>query len=1047
MTDSSSSLDAPAPVSPQPWSAPELTGWGRLPMHAVPHTDPAYRLELDDTWRFQLLAAPHSNLAGRWARIEVPSCWTMQDFDDIHGVGDVPQYTNVQMPWPDPPPHPPAANPTGVYEREVVVPADWAGRRIVLHVGAAESVLTVWINGIDIGVGKDSHLASEFEVTHAVAIGEPNTVRLSVVKWSDASFVEDQDHWWHGGITRSVFLYATDPLYLADVHVSAGLVPITDWSDYLSEDGTATGSLRVDLEIQAARGTLPAGWSISAVLDGPGFDTGIELGQDEEYAADAVAHDRTSDWLGLARISATVPGVRPWSAETPVLHDLTVRLHRADGAVADEARYRIGFRQIEIVDDDLLVNGERIYFRGVNRHDFHPLTGRVVSSAEMREDLATIKRFGFNAVRTAHYPNDPALLDAADELGLYVIDEADIEAHDHAHELANDPRYLPAFVDRVSRMALRDKNHPSVVIWSLGNESDYGANHDAAAGWLRRYDPTRPIHYEGAIKDDWCSPQTVSDLVCPMYPAIDALVEHARSGRQTKPLIMCEYSHAMGNSNGTLAEYWEAIESHPGLQGGFIWEFWDHGILQRTADGRPAGVAGAGRFADGVAAPGYRWAYGGDFGDLPHDGNFCADGLVFPDRTPKPAMFEHRELAAPVRLEPIETGEPVTPGVGWLRVRLRNRQHFRDLSWLAGQWRLVTADGEPRTAPASLPHIAPGGAAMVLVPRQLSAGLPVHGEVWLILRLTTARDESWAPAGTEVCLARVCVRPEDRDRSSRARTKPASAQDSGSAAVSISVDDDGLLVHPLLARAPALSLWRAPTDNDRSGGIAERWLKWGLQAPPRSLVDIERHGARTVVRCEYATAAGPVTHKQILSPLIDAYGRPAILVQESAALPTELTDVARVGTVFETATWLENAEWFGTGPWESYPDRNVGGLVNRYRARTETLFTPYLRPQESGGRNGVRWFCLNSADGSGIKVHLDVPRQVSIARYRAHDLATATHHDELVPLDRCVVHVDAAHRGLGTASCGPDTLPPYLVGPGVYRWAWILSSPDLSEVP
>ena len=1022
------------------WQSPELTGWGRVPMHAVPHTDPALRAELDGVWRFQLLPSPQAvgqadTTAERWTSIEVPGCWTVQNFEDLHDVRDLPQYTNVQMPWPGPPPHTPAINPTGVYEREFAVPSGWAGRRIVLHVGAAESAVSAHVNGIAVGVGKDSHLASEFDVTRAIEPGAPNTVRLTVVKFSDASFVEDQDQWWHGGLTRSVFLYATDPLYLADVHINAGL-------DRRAEDGVstaATGILTVDVKVQAAGGVLPDGWSISGVLDGLG-----ELGPDRQYAEDMVAHDRVSGWLGLARISATVPDVRPWSAETPDLYGLTVRLHRADGSVVDRARYRIGFRRTEIVGTDLLVNGRRVYLRGVNRHDFDPLTGRVVTREQMREDLCTMKRFGFNAVRTSHYPNDPALLDLADELGFYVIDEADVETHDHAHELAGDPRYLSAFSDRVSRMALRDKNHPSVIIWSLGNESDYGVNHDTAAGWLRGYDPSRPIHYEGAIKDDWLRAQPASDLVCPMYPAIADIVAHAASGRQTKPLIMCEYSHAMGNSNGTLAEYWQAIEATPGLQGGFIWEFWDHGILQSVETGRPAGRAGVGHYAEGVTAPGYRWAYGGDFGDIPNDGNFCADGLVFPDRTPKPAMYEHREIAAPVRLELVDPPLPhagadddaARPAHLRPRLLLRNRQHFRDLSWLTGEWRLVISEQEPRIAPAVLPAVRPGDATPIPVPGHLFADLPAHGEVWLVLRLTTARDESWAPTNTEVCLPGLCLRAEDRALTSRSRTTvPPNAGP-------VDVSDDGFLKHPLLARSPTLSLWRAPTDNDRCGGVAGRWQDWGLDNLIRKITAIERDDTRTVVRAEYTTGAGQVLHEQSFSPLIDADSRPAILVEECAVLPAGLDDVARVGSVFETAAWLPDAQWFGPGPWESYPDRRSAGAVGRHRLPTAALFTPYLRPQESGGRHGVRWFALTGPDRPGISIHLDEPRQVSVTAHRAADLAAAAHHDELVPQERCVVHIDAAHRGLGTASCGPDTLPEYLVGPGTYRWSWVLCTTD-----
>ncbi|MFG1679623.1 glycoside hydrolase family 2 TIM barrel-domain containing protein [Nonomuraea sp. NPDC049269] len=1030
----------PVPLA-RPWSAPELTGLRRLPAHAVPRTGTS----LNGRWRFQLLPCPEAPLSAHWTSIEVPSCWTMCDFDDIHGVRDLPQYTNVTMPWPELPPAPPPANPTGVYERTVEVPAEWAGRRIVLHVGAAESVLIAQVNGVQVGIGKDSHLAAEFDVTQVVRPGEVDTVRLTVVKWSDASFIEDQDQWWHGGITRSVFLYSTDPLHLADVRVTA----------------RSDGELSVEATARSAAGSLPEGWWAAASLTGPVRPTGpcnaerVYLRVDEEFAALLAEREQDSPWLGRTRLRAGLPGVQPWSAETPVLYGLTVRLHRPDGTVADETRLRVGFRDVEIDGRDLLVNGTRVLLRGVNRHDFHPVTGRVVSVEDMRADLVTMKRFGFNALRTSHYPNDPALLDLADELGLYVVDEADIESHAHAVEIADDPAYLPAFLDRVSRMALRDGNHPSVIIWSLGNESDFGANHAAAAGWLRHHDPTRPVQYEGAIKYDFTDGAAASDIVCPMYASIEEIVGHARSGRQNRPLILCEYSHAMGNSNGSLADYWTAIESTPGLQGGFIWEFWDHGLSQRLSDGRPGVEPDAGGGAEGVVPPGHRWAYGGDFGDVPNDGGFCADGVVFPDRTPKPVMYEHRELATPIRLTLVGDG----------LVRVHNRQQFRDLSWLVGEWKLVTDSPDRRgdgldardrdgldtrhrdclTWAADLPAIQPGASAVVELPARLMAALPARGEAWLTLVATTRDDELWAGAGSVVCMPQIRLRAEDRDLLTRAGTVHARdtgagavhARDSGIPWQPVEVDHDGLIAHPLLASPPMLSLWRAPTDNDRLGGHAARWAAQGLPELSRSLVEVVRRDGRITVRADYRTGAGIVVpHEQVLVPLRDG-----LLIHELAILPGELDDVARVGVVWETVAGFDEVEWFGQGPWESYPDRCTGAPVGGYRARVDDLFTPYLRPQESGGRHAVRRFELRGS-GRGIAVHLDEPGQVGITRFRAADLDAAAHHDELVRRERCVVHIDAAHRGLGTASCGPDTLPPYRIGPGAHRWSWILSWSD-----
>jgi Beta-galactosidase/beta-glucuronidase len=483
------------------------------------------------------------------------------------------------MPFLGRPPEIPEVNPTGVYEREFELPAGWDGRRVVLHVGAAESVLIVELNGREIGVGKDSHLASEFDLTPHLRPGS-NTLRLTVVKWSDATYIEDQDQWWHGGISRSVFLYATGPVYLADVKTIAGLA-----------DDLSTGTL--DLTgIVGFSGVAPEpGWTIEARVAnfepaqrgeaplpaGPGWPadpTEKELLRRHTAGGSLTEVERAETWpaldhrlepplAGEVRLRVEIPGVEAWSSEHPHLYPLTVTLRSPTGETVEEHSLRIGFRRVDIVGLDLLINGARVFLRGVNRHDFDQHTGRVISAESMRADLVQMKQFGFNAVRTSHYPNDPVFLDLTDELGLYVIDEADIESHAFQSTLCDDSRYLNQWATRVSRMAERDKNHPSVILWSLGNESGHGTNHEAAAAWLRSYDQSRPLHYEGAIRFDWTSDQQVSDLTCPMYPEIGAIVEHARSGRQRHPLIMCEFSHAMGNSNGSRVLGRNRVDARP----------------------------------------------------------------------------------------------------------------------------------------------------------------------------------------------------------------------------------------------------------------------------------------------------------------------------------------------------------------------------------------------------------------------------------------------------------------------------------------------------
>ncbi|HSM33742.1 MAG TPA: glycoside hydrolase family 2 TIM barrel-domain containing protein, partial [Anaerolineae bacterium] len=716
---------------PAPWLDPELVARGREPMHALAH-DPG--LSLDGTWRFELLPNPDALPSGGWRDITVPGCWTRQD------TADLPHYTNVQMPFAGEAPHAPRRNPTGLYERDFELPVAWSDKRVVLHVGAAESVVLVTLNGHRIGIGKDSHLASEFDISEHVCAGS-NRLQLMVVKWSDATFIEDQDQWWHGGLTRSVYLYATEPIYLADVAVDAAL----------GEDGRS-GRLDIRVQVGGVRSDLAPGWTVEAQLEGSdvvlaGSPASFELPywasdpaeravirRHELYGAGGMG-EASARWdalqphleparTGSVKLSMHVPRVDAWSAESPRLYPLEVRLRRPDGSLADSSVIRVGFRTVEVRGTDLLINGERVLIRGVNRHEFDQHTGRVVSRDDMRADLVAMKRHGFNAVRTAHYPNHPAFLDLTDELGLYVVDEADIESHAFQATLCDDPRYLAQWVARVSRMVLRDRNHPSVCAWSLGNESGYGANHEAAAAWLRRHEPTRPLHYEGAIRFDWAGGERATDLVCPMYPEISAIVEFAQSGRQDRPLIMCEYSHAMGNGSGTLAEYWDAIESTPGLQGGFIWEWRDHGLLQELPDGRT------------------RWAYGGDFGDTPHDGPFVTDGLVWPDGTPKPALREAQYLNAAARVTEVDADRGV--------IVVANRLHFRDLGWLAATWELADDGVVVAAGKVELPPVAPGQSAEVPLPGWRDPD-ETGAERWLTIRFVTRADEAWAPGGTELC--------------------------------------------------------------------------------------------------------------------------------------------------------------------------------------------------------------------------------------------------------------------------------------------------------
>lgn len=978
------------------WESPETTSVNRLTPQPLSNDNVE---SLNGTWRFQLVDAPYAEPSGSWCAVAVPSLWTMGD------VGDPPQYTNVQMPFDEQPPFVPASNPTGVYERSFTVPEPWSDRRIVLRIGGFEGVLRIELNGDVVGMAKDGRIAAEFDITAELLQGA-NTLRLIISKWSDATFIEDQDQWWHAGITRDVGLLSTPRTHVDRLQLTPSMA-------------ADRGILRLRATLAFAGGLAEAGHRLRIRIPELEFETAIAPSNGVTEPPTSKVHQAlarawfTSEFVGcpapeelagLLRqwepaaagncdVTLDLPGVTPWSAERPKLYDLHIDHLDTQGEAVEQFNYRLGFRSVVVDGRELLVNGQPVMLQGVNRHDFHPRTGRVLSVADIREDLLELKRWNVNAIRTSHYPNDPALLCAADELGFYVVAEANIESHAHMHTIADDPRYLSAFVDRVSRLVQRDLHHASVVLWSLGNESGYGANHEAAASWVRRYDATRPLHYEGAIRGDWSTGHSVTDVVCPMYPSIAAIVRFAESGRQTRPLIMCEYSHAMGNSNGSLAEYWDAIERHPGLQGGFIWEMWDHGLVQTMDDGSE------------------RYAYGGDFGEARHDGNFCCDGVFFPDRTAKPAMHEFKQLGAPLVITALEPAEG--------RFLIRNRQFFLGsedycLKWELSEDGVVVAEGQ-----TEMPEVAPRSTTAFILDlapeRQQGAG-----ERFLTMSVLRRDASPWAAPMSEVGWAQFPLPSVPTlPQVARARTKA-------------NILRDGDILLDAMQVRPRLSLWRAPTDNDRIGGAAERWHHWGVRDLERRIDEVEHLGNDGMsFASHWQTASGTsIEHQQIV---VGCEG--GIRVREHVFIPADLDDLARVGIAF-TLPFAQEVEWFGAGPHETYPDRSLA-RIGRWSRPGDRTQVDYIRPQSNGARLAVRW--LNLRIGRELWcITNDVPRQMSFIPYSEAELADAGHREELGTAERTVIHIDAAHRGLGTASCGPDILERYRVPTGVHSWTWSL---------
>ncbi len=1029
------------------WTQPELAGLGLLPARAklYPFPDQAAELSRDRTasawfnslngdWRFHLAprpeavpddaAAPGFDDSG-WDTLPVPANWTM------HGH-DRPHYTNVRMPFDNAPPTVPEENPTGIYRTAFTVPADWAGRRIVLHVGAAESVLHVWVNGRAVGMGKDSRLPQEFDITGFVAPGETGLLACAVIKWSDASFVEDQDQWWMGGIHREVFLYSTGRTWIDDVFARA--IP-----DATLKDGRLTVTTRL-ASLDAPRD----GWEVRAQLFDAAGRPVLEAPLSGRVKADPTTHNPYRGPLNTVTLEAEVPAPALWSSETPNLYTVVVSLHDGEGPAVEATSCRVGFRRVELGDRELLINGKAVMIAGMNRHEHHPVRGKAITREDMIADIVLMKRFNVNAVRCSHYPNAEAWYDLCDEYGLYLIDEANIEAHAYLHQICADPRYATQFLERGLRMVERDKNHASVIVWSLGNESGYGPNHDAMAGWIRRRDPTRPLHYEGAI---WGWDKSVktgfgegpgtadggkpaSDLICPMYPSIASLVAWAKDDdpADRRPMIMCEYSHAMGNSNGSLSDYWDAFEAHHGLQGGFVWEWADHGILKHDAAGRPF------------------MAYGGDFGDTPNDLNFCCDGIVGADREPHPGLLEFKALAQPVGV----TWDDTAAG----RLIVRNKRDFTDLSDLIATWTLE-ADGEV-TATGALPVLTAGPGDSQIVTLDLPRRAPGDGrEHFLNLRFALRAATTWAPAGHEVAFVQqVRGRPANGDAvRGRDVRAPGSVRIEEDAA-GVRVTGEGFEIafsaaegrltrltvgnHPILTAGPRLQVWRGATDNDGIKGWTGqrskplgRWLEAGLDRltflPPSVSVEETEAGAQVTIVQTVACDAAPeaLVHTHVYE--IDADG--AVAVRNRFVVDAAVSDLPRLGVTMTLPDDFETLEWFGRGPHESYADRQRSAPVGRYASTVRGQYVPYVLPQEHGNKTGLRWIEL-TGEGAAVRFTPAAPCEGSATRFTPDDLFAATHTTDLAPRSEVIVNLDVAQRGLGTGSCGPDTLERYRISAG-----------------
>jgi beta-galactosidase len=1014
---------AAAQNAPFPHELEDITLYGRnrLAPHAfyVPQASLAGALSrererspwyqsLNGTWRFRYVADPAVRPVGFWRdgydvsgwdSIPVPGNW------EALGFG-IPIYTNYDYLYtPNPPFVPHHDDPVGSYRRSFTVPDAWRDRRVILHLGSIKSAGWVWVNGREAGFAKGSKTPAEFDVTDLLRAGE-NTVAVQIFRYSDGDYLEDQDYWKISGIERDVFLYAVPATHIRDYWVHPDL-----------DSTLQRGTLRIEASLSHPGPGRADAVRVGAVLLGPDGTRVLRAPLGARLAA-GMAADTT------LTLSASVPSPARWTAETPALYTVVLALMNARGDTLEIIAQRVGFRRIEVKGGLLLVNNVPVIFRGVNRHEHDPVTGRYVTEASMRHDIELMKQANMNAVRTSHYPNDPGWYDLADEYGLYLIDEANIESHGMHYNpdttLGNRPAWQYAHLDRTRRLVERDKNHASVIFWSLGNEAGDGVNFVATSAWIHQRDPSRPVHYERAGEARHV------DVVSMMYPSFERMADYLKTWRD-RPLILCEYAHAMGNTEGNLQDDWDFIYAHRQLQGGFIWDWVDQGLAARTKDGKAY------------------FAYGGDYGPpgTPSDFNFDFNGLVASDRTPHPHYYEVKKVYQPVNTR------MSAPGT----IRVVNRYAFRDLGHLALRW-TVTADADT---------LARGERADLTVPArdsaELSLGLPsVHpaagAEVFLKVEYVLKLGEPFLPAGTVIAWDQfplaVPVQPIARLSQIPDATL---VQDSARIVVSgprarvvfdrvfgtlASFVWDGT---ELIRTAPEPNFWRAPTDNDFGNGMPSRLRVWRTAGPDRHLVSIaarQEGRSRVVVETEELLHAGGAR----LLTTWAVYGSGDVLMrQRFVPGDTTIAELPRLGLRFTMPAGFDSVAWFGRGPQETYWDRKTGAAVGLYHLAAADFYFPYDRPQETGTRADVRWMAVTNAAGEGLLAVGEPLLEASAMNVLQDDLDEGLHkvnrHPYMVPRRPFTeVRLDWHQMGVGgDNSWGAFTHPEYRLPVRAYEWS------------
>ena len=982
---------------------PTMTEWHDLQVNEVNryavHTSfpQANRLSLDGTWRF--LWVEHADQrptdffrmdydAKNWVDMPVPGVW------ELNGYGD-PEYVNVGFAWRghfknNPPEVPVKDNHVGSYRRTITIPADWTGKQVIAHFGSVTSNIYLWVNGQYVGYAEDAKVAAEFDVTPYIHSGE-NLIAFQTFRWCDGSYHEDQDFWRLSGVGRSCYLYAQDETeHIQDIRITPDLI-----NNY--KDGTlavkiwAVGKSDARLTLLDAAGKEVASQTVKSWQESQPKQGGVVL---------------------------HVNNPQKWTAETPYLYTLKIEYgHQV-------TTQRVGFRKVEIKDAQLLVNGKPIYIKGVNRHEMDPDGGYVVSRERMIQDLQLMKRFNINAVRTCHYPDDPLWYDLCDEYGIYLCAEANQESHGFLYQNpspSKDPIFRQQIVERNQHNVAVNFNHPSVIIWSLGNETADSENFTAARQWILSQDQSRPIQYEPAGEG------ANTDIFCPMYMIQWHCEGYAKDNRKQKPLIQCEYNHVMGNSGGGLKEYWDLVRKYPKFQGGFIWDFVDQALHGKDKQGRDI------------------YTYGGDYNKYdPSDNNFNCNGLVSPDRVPNPHMYETGYEYQNIWTEPVD----ITQG----KLRIRNEYFFRDLSNYVMDWTLLCDGRVIRSGQVEQISCAPQGTVEVTLPLGNCDGA---GEYLLNVDYKLKNTEPLMQKGQTVAYQQLTVKPGTLALQDATAKLPSLKVKDSKRDTLLSVTNDavniqfnkvsGFMVRYTVADRQLLgeggvlrpNFWRALTDNDMGGQFQKDNKVW--KNPTLNLVTFHAEKVKKPQPCVVVTAVydmPDVKAQLTLTYHISGDGRIKVVEQLKTDKDAKQPDMARFGMVMQLPYEMERSAYYGRGPIENYGDRKLSQRIGIYNQTADEQFYPYIRPQENGLKSDVRWWNQTTAQGQGMRIEAVEPFSVSALHYAIEDLdepkpAKGQRHSTQVPKSKYTnLCIDGAHTGVGGANSWSNwglALPKYRV--------------------